>query len=48
VDFVIAYEGDAVDQGVNRVDLNLVQELHTSGQARARIYTVRHGLNQSR
>jgi hypothetical protein len=48
VDFVIAYEGDAVDQAVNHADLNLEKEIHTLGQARARIYAVRSGLNQSR
>ena len=48
VDFVIAYEGDAVDQSVNRTALSLFQEIHTSGQPRARIYTVHAGLNQSR
>jgi hypothetical protein len=48
VDFVIAYDGDAVDQAVNRADLNLEKEMHTLGQARVKIYTVRPGLNQSR
>ena len=48
VDFVIAYEGDAVDRAVNKSDLTLVSEIHTSGQARARIYATRPALNQPR
>jgi len=48
VDFVIAYEGDAVDQMVNRSHLTLVSAIHTTGQARARIYATRMALNQSR
>jgi hypothetical protein len=48
VDFVIAYEGDAVDQAVQRTGLTLQQEIHTLGQPRARIYAVRSALNQSR
>jgi hypothetical protein len=48
VDFVIAYEGDAVDQAVNKSHLTLVSEIRTSGQARARIYATRMAPNQSR
>jgi len=48
VDFVIAYEGDAVDQSVQRTGLTLLKEIHTTGQQRARIYSVRAALNQSR
>lgn len=48
VDFVIAYEGDTVDQTVNKSHLTLVSEIHTSGQAHARIYATRVALNQSR
>jgi len=48
VDFVIAYEGDAVDQAVNKSHLTLVSEIRTSGQARARIYATGVALNQSR
>jgi hypothetical protein len=48
VDFVIAYEGDAVDHAVNREHLTLINEIHTTGQARARIYSTRLALNQSR
>ena len=47
-DFVIAYEGDAVDLGVNREHLTLINEIHTTGQARGRIYATRLALNQSR
>ena len=48
VDFVIAYDGDAVDQGLQKERLTLVTEIHTSGQPRARIYAARTALNQSR
>ena len=48
VDFVISYDGDAVDQGLQKKGLTLVTEIHTSGQPRARIYATRAGLNQSR
>ena len=47
VDVVIACDGDAVDQQVNRSSLVLVKEIHTLGQPRARVYLAR-GLNQSR
>ena len=40
VDFVITYEGDAVDQAVNRTSLTLAKEIHTLGQPRARIYAI--------
>lgn len=48
VDFVIAYEGDAVDQQAKKDGLTLFTEIHASGQPHARIYTVRGTLNQSR
>jgi len=48
VDFVIAYDGDAVDQGVEKKGLTLLTEIHASGQPPARIYSARPGLNQSR
>ena len=48
VDFVIAFEGDAVDQRVNRTDLTLLTEIHATGQPHARIYGTRIALNQSR
>jgi hypothetical protein len=48
VDFVIAFEGDAVDQRVNRANLTLLTEIHATGQPRARIYTARSAPNQSR
>jgi hypothetical protein len=40
-DFVIAYDGDAVDQAVREKGLTLVAEIHTLGQPRARIYAAR-------
>jgi hypothetical protein len=48
VDLVISFEGDVVDQGVNKANLNLLMEIHVSGQPRARIYSARSAPNQSR
>jgi len=48
VDFVIAFDGDLVDQGVNRANLTLLTEIHATGQPHARIYVTRSALNQSR
>jgi hypothetical protein len=47
-DFVIGYEGDPVDMGVEKKGLTLVNEIHTLGQPHARIYAARATLNQSR
>ena len=48
VDYVIAFGGDAVDQGVNRTNLSVLEEIHATGQPHARIYTTRSATNQSR
>jgi hypothetical protein len=48
VDFVIAFEGDAVDRGVNKTNLTELTEIHASGQPHARIYAARIAPNQSR
>ena len=48
VDFVIAFDGDAVDQGANRTHLMLLTVIHATGQPRARIYAARSAPNQSR
>ncbi len=48
VDFVIAFDGDAVDQGVNKSNLTELTEIHATGQPRARIYAARLAPNQSR
>jgi hypothetical protein len=48
VDFVIAFDGDVVDQSANRAGLTLLTEIHATGQPRARIYAVRNAPNQSR
>lgn len=48
VDFVIAFEGDAVDQGVNKTKLTELTEIHATGQPHARIYATRVAPNQSR
>jgi len=46
VDFVIAFDGDAVDRGANRTNLTELMEIHATGQPHARIYAARP--NQSR
>jgi len=48
VDFVIAFDGDAVDQGVNRTNLTVLEEIHATGQPHAHIYAARSSTNQSR
>jgi len=48
VDFVIAFEGDAVDQRVNRANLALLTVIHATGQPPALIYVARNAPNQSR
>jgi hypothetical protein len=48
VDFVIAFDGDAVDQGVNRTNLTVLEEIHATGQPHAHIYAARSATNQSR
>jgi hypothetical protein len=40
VDFVIAFEGDPVDQRANKAKLRVLAEFHATGQPRARIYRV--------
>jgi hypothetical protein len=41
VDFVITFEGDAVDQAVNKSNLTVLTEIHSTGQPAARIYSTR-------
>ncbi|MFI5059697.1 MAG: hypothetical protein ACHQLQ_16140 [Candidatus Acidiferrales bacterium] len=48
VDFVIAFAGDVVDQGVNRANLTVLAEFHATGQPHARIYAARSAPNQPR
>jgi len=48
VDFVIAFDGDAVDRGANRTNLTELTEIHATGQPHARIYAARSAPNQSR
>ena len=48
VDFVIAFDGDVVDQGANRTKLTVLAEIHVTGQPHARIYAARSAPNQSR
>ena len=48
VDFVIAFEGDAVDRGVNKTKLTEMTEIHATGQPHARIYATHIVPNQSR
>ena len=42
-DYVIAFDGDAVDRGVNRSHLSLLNEIHTTGQPHAHIYATKPG-----
>jgi hypothetical protein len=48
VDFVIVFDGDAVDQGANKASLTELMEIHSTGQPHAHIYLARHAPNQSR
>jgi hypothetical protein len=49
VDFVIAFDGDLVDRGLNRTNLIELTEIHATGQPHAHIYAVaRSGPNQRR
>ncbi|HUM04779.1 MAG TPA: hypothetical protein VLT90_04920 [Terriglobales bacterium] len=48
VEFVIAYDGDVVDEKVEKKNLELLTEIHTTGQPHARIYAAHPTLNQSR
>jgi hypothetical protein len=48
VDFVIAFDGDAVDQGANKTNLTVLEEIHATGQPHAHIYAARSSPNQSR
>jgi hypothetical protein len=46
VDFVIAFDGDAVDQRANKTNLTELTEIHATGQPRARIYASHSAPNQ--
>ncbi len=48
VDFVIAFDGDSVDQALNRTNLVELTEIHASGQPHAHIYATRRDPNQRR
>jgi hypothetical protein len=48
VNFVIAFDGDVVDQTVNKTDLTVLAEVHVTGQPHARVYVVRNAPNQPR
>jgi hypothetical protein len=53
VDFVIAFDGDAVDrgsngQGLNRTNLTELAQIHATGQPHAHIYATHPAPNQSR
>ncbi len=48
VDFVIAFDGDAVDLRANKTNLTVLEEIHATGQPHARIYAARSATNQSR
>ncbi|HYU47039.1 MAG TPA: hypothetical protein VEK84_12795 [Terriglobales bacterium] len=42
-DYVIAFDGDAVDRAVDRSHLTLLNEIHSTGQPLARIYATKPG-----
>jgi hypothetical protein len=46
VDFVIAFEGDLVDKGVNRTKLKLLEVIHSMDRPPARIYEVQSSTGQ--
>jgi hypothetical protein len=48
VDFVIVFDGDLVDQGVNGTNLIELTQIHASGQPHAHIYAIRSAPNQPR
>ena len=48
VDFVIAFDGDAVDRHVNKANLSDLTVIHATGQPPARIYIAKRAPNQSR
>jgi hypothetical protein len=48
VDFVIAFDGDAVDQRANKINLTELAEIRATGQPRARIYAAHSAPNPSR
>ena len=48
VNYVIAFEGDPVDRGVNRANLTLLTVIHSMTQPPARIYETTRPANQSR
>jgi len=48
VNYVIAFDGDLVDKGVNRQGITLLQVIHSTGQPAARIYQTPRAMNQSR
>ena len=48
VNYVIAFDGDTVDLGVNKANLTLLTVIHSLGQPAARIYETARAVNQSR
>ena len=48
VNYVITFDGDAVDRAVNRTNLNAIAVIHVMGRPTARIYATQPPLNQSR
>jgi hypothetical protein len=48
VNYVITFDGDAVDRAVNRTNLDAVAVIHVMGRPTARIYATQPPLNQSR
>jgi hypothetical protein len=48
VNYVIVFDGDLVDKGVNRTGLTLVEVIHALGQPAARVYQTSLPMNHSR
>jgi hypothetical protein len=48
VDYVLAFDGDPVDQFVSKTNLVPLAEIHATGQPHAHIYATRRDPNQSR
>jgi len=48
VNYVIVFEGDSVDRGVNRANLTLLTLIHSMTQPPARIYQTQRATNQQR
>jgi hypothetical protein len=48
VDYVLAFDGDQVDQHVNRAELTELIQFHSTGQAPGHLFMTKRATNQSR